>query len=74
MCGRKHVDEPAADCAHTCVAHGSKYALIVGERIYTLQTSDRTVLTTLEQQAGRNVAITGRLHGDTIRVSSVTAR
>ena len=34
MCGRKHMeDEPAAECTRACVAHGSKYALIVGDKI-----------------------------------------
>ncbi len=74
MCGRKHVDQPAADCAHTCVAHGSKYTLIVGEKIYTLQTSDKAVLAMLDLQAGKHVTIIGRLHGDSIRVSSVAQR
>jgi hypothetical protein len=35
MCGRKHMeDEPSAECTHACVAHGSKFALIVGDKIY----------------------------------------
>ena len=42
MCGRKHMeDEPAAECTRACVAHGSKFALIVGDKIYTLDTGDK---------------------------------
>jgi len=34
-CGRKHMeDEPSAESTHACVAHGSKFALIVGDKIY----------------------------------------
>jgi hypothetical protein len=32
MCGRKHVeDEPSAEWTRACVAHRSKFALIVGD-------------------------------------------
>jgi hypothetical protein len=35
MCARKHMeDEPSAECTRACVAHGSKFALIVGDKIY----------------------------------------
>ena len=34
MCGRKHMeDEPSAKCTRASVAHGSKFALIVGDKI-----------------------------------------
>jgi hypothetical protein len=79
MCGRKHMeDEPAAECTRTCVSHGSKYALIVqdktGDKIYTLDTSDKATLATLDQQAGKQATVTGTLDGDTITVSSVMAK
>jgi hypothetical protein len=74
MCGRKHMDGPAADCTRTCVAHGSNFALIVGEKIYILQTTDKTVLATLDKQAGKSATVTGVLNDDTIEVSSVTAK
>jgi hypothetical protein len=32
MCGRKHMEDPAADCTRSCVQHGSKYSLIVGDK------------------------------------------
>lgn len=74
MCGRKHMDGTAAECTRTCVAHGSNFALIVGEKIYILQTTDKTALATLDQQAGKNATVTGVLSGDTIEVSSVAAK
>ncbi|MFZ0771112.1 MAG: hypothetical protein WCA49_25170 [Candidatus Sulfotelmatobacter sp.] len=75
MCGRKHMeDTPAAECTRTCVAHGSKFALIVGDKIYTLETTDKTALATLDKQAGKTATVTGTLDGDTITVSSVTEK
>ncbi len=75
MCGRKHMeDEPAAECTRACVAHGSKYALIVGDKIYTLDTGDKASLATLDKQAGKQTTVTGSLDGDTLSVSSVTAK
>ena len=74
MCGRKHMEGTAADCTRTCVAKGSKFALVVGEKIYILDTTDKTALATLDQQAGKNATVTGVLNGDTIAVSAVTAK
>jgi hypothetical protein len=74
MCGRKHMDGPAAECTRTCVAHGSNFALIVGEKIYILQTSDKSVLSALDKQAGKTATVTGVLTDDTIEVSSVAAK
>jgi hypothetical protein len=73
MCGRKHMEGTPAECTRTCVSHGSKYALVVGEKIYILDTSDKAALATLDQQAGKNATVTGTLNGDTIEVSSVVA-
>ncbi len=75
MCGRRHMEgETAADCTRACVAHGSKFALVVGDKIYTLDTSDKAVLATLDKQAGKTATVTGALDGDTIEVSSVAAK
>jgi hypothetical protein len=73
MCGRKHMEGTPAECTRSCVEHGSKYALIVGEKIYTLDTTDKTALAALDQQAGKNATVTGILDGDSIEVSSVVA-
>jgi len=75
MCGRKHMDNtPSAECTRTCVAHGSKYALIVGDKVYTLDTADKAALDKLDKQAGKTVTVTGSLDGDTIAVASVAAK
>jgi hypothetical protein len=75
MCGKKHMEgEPAADCTRACVSHGSNYALIVGDKVYTLQTTDKAALATLDSQAGKMATVTGVLNGDSIDVSSVAAK
>jgi hypothetical protein len=74
MCGRKHTDGPPAECTRACVGHGSKYALVVGDKIYTLDTSDQAALATLDREAGKTATVTGTLNNDTIEVSSVVAK
>lgn len=71
MCGRKHMEGSAAECTRACVGHGSKYALVIGDKIYALNTGDHAALTTLNQEAGKRVTVTGALNGDEIEVSSV---
>jgi hypothetical protein len=72
MCGAKHMGD-AASCTRGCVAKGSKYALVVGEKVYTLETSDKDALATLDKQAGAQVTVTGTENDNTITVSSVKA-
>ncbi len=75
MCGRKHMEgSTAAECTRACVAHGSKFALVVGEKIYSLDTSDKAALATLDKQAGKTATVIGTLDGDTIEVASVAAK
>jgi hypothetical protein len=76
MCGRKHMEGEGgpAQCTRTCVSHGSKFALVVGEKIYVLDTTDKAALATLDQQAGKTATVTGTVDGDTIEVTSVTAK
>lgn len=75
MCGVKHMDGEGtpAQCTRSCVAHGSKYALVVGDKIYSLNSSDKTVLALLDQQAGRKATITGSVNGTDIDVSTAVA-
>jgi hypothetical protein len=72
MCGAKHMG-PAAECTRGCVSKGSKYALVVGDKVYTLDTSDKAALATLDKQAGAKVTVTGTEKDNTITVSSVKA-
>jgi len=53
------------------VKKGSKYTLIVGDKVYTLDTSDKAALDKLDKLAGANAKVTGTVNGDTIQVSSV---
>jgi hypothetical protein len=73
MCGRKHMEGAPAECTRTCLQHGSKYALVVGDKIYALETSDKAVIAVLDQQAGKNATVTGTVNGDSIAVSSAVA-
>jgi hypothetical protein len=74
MCGAKHMEGTPAECTRACVSKGSKFALVVGDKVYTLDTTDKTALATLDKRAGKNATVTGTLNGDTIAVSSVTAK
>ena len=74
MCGAKHaMAGDDASCTRACVGKGSKYALVVGDKVYTLETSDKAALATLDKQAGAKATITGTEKGDTITVTAVTA-
>ena len=75
MCGAKHTEagvEPAA-CVRACVQKGAKYALVVGDKVYTLDTSDQATLDKLSKLAWAQAKVTGTADGDTIAVKSVTA-
>ncbi|HEV3510314.1 MAG TPA: hypothetical protein VGS05_01335 [Candidatus Sulfotelmatobacter sp.] len=73
MCGAKHVMDDAAACTRACVSKGSKYALVVGDKVYTLETSNKTALATLDKQAGAKATVTGTEKDNTITVNSVKA-
>ncbi len=74
MCGAKHMEGgDDASCTRTCVSKGSKYALVVGDKVYTLETTDKAALATLDKQAGAKVTVTGTEKDNTITVSSVKA-
>jgi len=73
MCGVKHMDGTPAECTRTCVSHGSKYALVVGDKIYVLNTTDKAVLAVLDQQAGKKATVTGTVDGTNVDVSAAVA-
>jgi hypothetical protein len=74
MCGAKHaMPGDDAGCTRACVAKGSKYALVMGDKVYTLDTSDKAALATLDKQAGAKVTVTGTEKDNTISVTGVTA-
>jgi hypothetical protein len=73
MCGAKHMMAGNADCTRACVKKGSNYALVVGDEVYTLQTSDKAALAELDKLAGEKANVTGTPNEDTIEVSKVAA-
>lgn len=73
MCGAKHTmggSSPAA-CVHMCVSGGSDYALVVGQKVYTLATHNNAQLKELYKYAAKRVEVRGTLKGDTLTVQSV---
>jgi hypothetical protein len=73
MCGAKHMMPGNADCLRTCVSKGANYALIVGDKVYTLHTKDEGTRKTLDSLASEKAKVTGTADGETIEVSSVAA-
>jgi hypothetical protein len=73
MCGAKHMMDNKAECTRTCVSKGSNYALVVGEKVYTLNTTNKAALDQLNTLAGAQAKVTGTVNGDAIDVSKVTA-
>ena len=73
MCGAKHMMEgDAAGCLRACVKKGSNYALVVGDKVYTLDTKDKAALDELDKLANAKASVKGQANGDTIEVSSVS--
>ena len=75
MCGAAHMEKgiAPADCVRACVQKGAKYALVVGDKVYALDTSDKAALDELNKLAWEQAKVTGTANGDTISVKSVTA-
>jgi hypothetical protein len=68
MCGAKHMpDTKDADCIHMCIEHGFDYALVVGDKIYTLKGDKNQI----DKLSGRKVKVTGSLTGNAITVESI---
>jgi hypothetical protein len=74
MCGAAHMMEgdPNA-CLRTCVNKGSKYALVVGDKVYTLDSSNPATIDSLAKIGAQKATVKGTLDGDIITVSSVVA-
>lgn len=76
MCGASHASMAAkgmsdADCVRMCVKGGSAYALVVGQRAYTLKTTDKQQAALLDKFAGKRVTVSGMLNGTTLTVHRV---
>ncbi len=74
MCGAKHKEGmKPAECVRACVKHGAKYALVVGNTVYTLESSNHATLEELDKLAWEEAKVTGTATEDTISVTSVSA-
>ncbi|HST80095.1 MAG TPA: hypothetical protein VLN58_16535 [Verrucomicrobiae bacterium] len=71
MCGKQHMmkGKSAAECTRECVKSGSDYALVVGDKVYTLK-GDKSAI---DKYAGEKATVKGTEKGDTITVSSISA-
>lgn len=71
MCGAAHMMQGSkADCTRACISKGSKYALVVGDKVYTLEGSEKNSLDQLNKLAGQQAKVTGVQDGESIQVSS----
>jgi hypothetical protein len=74
VCGAKHtMDGDEVSCLRICVQKGSKYDLVVGEKVYILEIKDKSSADALDKLAGQPVKVKGEASGDTIEVQSVAA-
>src|SRR5260370_29427564 len=71
MCGAHHMekDKSAADCTRECVKKGTKYALVVGKKVYTLDGHEAE----LDKLAGESATVKGSLMVESVMLESVTA-
>ena len=75
MCGAKHASaaehgtkEGDADCTKACVEKGAKYVFVANGKVYEIENQD---FTSLKDNAGHKVALTGEMKGDSITVSKI---
>jgi hypothetical protein len=71
MCGKKHMMQgvTAAQCTRECVKSGSDYALVAGDKVYTLK-GDKAAF---DKFAGTNVIVKGKTSGSVVTVESIKA-
>lgn len=70
MCGAKHMvtNVTPAQCTRECVKQGSDYALVSGDKVYTLKGDAKQI----DKYAGQSVTVTGSVSGDTVTVKSIS--
>src|SRR6266699_694013 len=71
MCGAHHMEKgkSAAECTRDCVKKGTKYALVVGKKVYTLDGHEAE----LDKLAGDRATVKGSMMGEMVMVESVAA-
>jgi hypothetical protein len=77
MGGAHHMpkDKSAAECTRICVKQGTKYALVVGKKVYTLEGHEAE----LDKVAGTKATVKGKVSGETLtrysrRIPLLTSR
>jgi len=72
MCGADHMmaGASAQKCTRECVGMGSPYALVVGDKVYTLQANPQ-VKKELYALAGAPAVVKGTVSGMTVQVATV---
>jgi hypothetical protein len=76
VCGAKHtMDGDDISCLRTCIQRGSKYDLVVGEKVYVLNLKDPSVADILDKLASQQARaeIKGEESGGVIEVQFVAA-
>ena len=70
MCGKKHMmpGKTDAKCIQECVKSGSSYALVVGDKVYTLAGKPQTIA----PFAGKRVHVEGDIKDKTITITSIS--
>ncbi len=71
MCGAKHATPGAASasCTKKCIKDGADYALVSGDKVYTLK-GDKAAM---DKLAGTSVVVEGESDGKVITVKSIKA-
>jgi hypothetical protein len=69
MCGAKHMiaGRTDAECTRICVKQGMQYALLVGDKLYTLQGDTAAI----DKYAGQRATATGTVDGNTVKVDMI---
>ena len=70
-CGRKHYQltgATPAECTRYCIAHNGTFALVVGDKVYTLENRPGH---TLDALAGQQARVSGTVNGSVIEIKSI---
>src|SRR5215831_1648375 len=76
VCGAKHtMDGDDISCLRTCIQRGSRYDLVVGDKVYVLSFKDQLVADTLDKLASQQTRaqVKGEESAGVIEVQSVAA-
>lgn len=70
MCGKKHMmpGKTDAQCVQECIKSGSSFALVTGDKVYTISAKSQTIA----PFAGKHVHIEGSFKDNTITVTAIS--